>query len=165
MLYEVGSCHTNLEGSRSAKVLGGFESHRTSASNNSPQSGKLQVMPLNRLKDMWSMVFLSEYRVEVNLSKRFRHADILTYSNQVLKGVRLVAVHCTDAVYFCDWCCCQSRSHCRRIRKSDKRLRSGSHRQQIFSALAQWEIEKLLFVKGLLPCCWQRDFSCDRLEL
>lgn len=45
---------------------------------------------------MWSMEFLSEYRVEVNLSKCFQHADILTYCNSVsaqgLKGVRLVAV-------------------------------------------------------------------------
>ena len=81
MIYGVGSCDINLEGSRSTKVLGGFESHRTSASNNSPQSGKLQVMPLNHVKDTWSIEFVSEYRVEVNLSKRFRHADILTYCN------------------------------------------------------------------------------------
>lgn len=40
---------------------------------------------------MWSMEFLSEYRVEVTLSKCFRHADIPRYCNEVLKGVRLVA--------------------------------------------------------------------------
>ena len=60
---------------------GGFESHRTSASINSLQPGKLQVMLWNHLKDMWSIKFLSETWVEVGLSKCFRHADILTYRN------------------------------------------------------------------------------------